>query len=61
VTILGFTLAPDTRSPGQRLYEADVAKRPNYHDGTPRPSWADLWDRPQSRYTWEDIAEDSNT
>jgi len=26
----------------QAEYEADVAKHPNYHDGTPRKAWSDL-------------------
>lgn len=27
---------------GQELYEADVAVRPTYHDGTPRKQWSEL-------------------
>jgi hypothetical protein len=27
---------------GREAYEADRAKRPLYHDHTPRPSWDDL-------------------
>lgn len=39
--------------PGQALYETDVARRPRYHDGTPRKTWRQLgevekwsWARP---------------
>lgn len=31
-----------TKSPGQIAYEADVAAKPLYHDGTPRKAWASL-------------------
>lgn len=35
--------SPDTRKTrGQRDYEADVAKRPTYHDGQPRKRWHEL-------------------
>lgn len=41
------------RSAGQAAYEQDLTKRPNYHDGSPRPAWRDLsaiaqwsWSRP---------------
>ena len=27
---------------GQELYEADVVRRPTYHDGTPRKPWREL-------------------
>lgn len=30
------------KSYGQKIYEADVMKRPTYHDGTPRRSWDQL-------------------
>lgn len=31
-------------TPGQQAYEADVKRRPRYHDGTPRKTWAQLSD-----------------
>lgn len=41
------------KQPGQLAYEADVALRPNYHDGSPRKTWDELdnierwsWSRP---------------
>jgi hypothetical protein len=37
-------------TPAQIAYEADVAKRPTYHDGTPRKTWAQLGDLERS--TW---------
>lgn len=48
------------KTPGQQAYEADVAAKPEYHDGAPRPSWAMLsewaqksWENnPQAR-SWE--------
>lgn len=30
------------KCPGQLAYEADVARRPTYHDGTPRKTWSQL-------------------
>lgn len=36
---------------GQAGYEADLAKRPAYHDGTPRKPWAQLGELERS--TWE--------
>jgi len=30
------------KTAGQKAYERDIAKRPNYHDGTPRKSWTEL-------------------
>lgn len=27
---------------GQILYEADLVRRPNYHDGAPRKQWHEL-------------------
>ncbi len=48
-----------TKTNGQLAYERDVAHTPCYHDGHPRPSWADLssyaqwsWERnPTDRFT----------
>lgn len=37
-------------SDAQRQYEADVARRPTYHDGTPRKTWDRLG--PLERSTW---------
>jgi hypothetical protein len=44
-----------TKTQGQIDYEADVKRRPTYHDGTPRRAWELLdeiakwsWNRPQS-------------
>lgn len=41
------------KSPGQLAYEADVARRPIYHDGSARKRWEQLdavmqwsWERP---------------
>lgn len=31
-------------------YESDCRDRPNYHDGAPRPAWAEL--RPIAQYSW---------
>lgn len=39
------------RSFGQLAYEADVAARPLYHDGIPRPGWDQL--SPLKQSTWE--------
>lgn len=30
------------KSDGQKMYEADVAATPLYHDGTARPTWYQL-------------------
>jgi len=38
------------KSQGQIDYEADVAARPLYHDGKPRPTWDDLDDL--ARWSW---------
>ncbi len=38
---------------GREAYEADVRKRPNYHDGSPRPRWDQL--REVAKYSWESI------
>jgi hypothetical protein len=45
---------------GQAEYEADVARRPRYHDGTPRKSWPELgevekwsWGRTDDRLAQE--------
>lgn len=35
---------------GRKAYEADVAKTPLYHDGTPRPTWDNL--REIGRWSW---------
>lgn len=35
---------------GKKAYEADLAKRPLYHDGTPRPTWDKL--RPLGKWSW---------
>jgi hypothetical protein len=40
-----------THTPGQLAYEADVAAQPLYHDGAPRPTWADLGK--VERWSWE--------
>jgi len=39
------------KSAGQLAYEADVRRRPTYHNGTARPTWEMLseW----KRQTWE--------
>jgi len=39
------------KTPGQRAYEEDCRRRPNYDDGRPRPAWGQLW--PLARTTWE--------
>lgn len=38
------------KSAGQLAYEADVAARPIYHDGTSRKTWAQLSDI--ARWSW---------
>lgn len=36
---------------GKKAYEADLAKKPNYHDGTKRKTWQEL---PEfARWSWE--------
>lgn len=35
---------------GKKAYEADLIKRPNYHDGTPRPTWEKL--RSIGKWSW---------
>lgn len=42
--------ADDREAKGRALYEADVARRPLYHDGVPRPKWERLRDFAQE--TW---------
>lgn len=42
------------KTPGQYLYEADVAADPFYHDGTPRKSWDQLTGPMQ--WSWEQAA-----
>lgn len=39
------------KTKGQIEYEADVKKRPNYHDGKPRKKWADLGEVEQ--WSWQ--------
>ncbi|WDL96918.1 hypothetical protein [Alicyclobacillus sp. ALC3] len=41
----------DDRSQGQRDYEADLKRKPTYHDGTPRPQWSEL--DLVARWSWE--------
>ena len=36
---------------GQAAYEADVKRRPFYHDGTKRKAWEDLCNT--SKWSWE--------
>ena len=43
------------KTPGQYLYEADVAADPFYHDGTPRKTWHELTGPMQ--WSWERAAE----
>ena len=38
-------------TPGQEAYERDLAKRPNYDDGRPRPPWSEL--KPWAQDSWE--------
>jgi len=38
-------------SKGQAAYEADVKRRPFYHDGTKRKAWRDLCD--VAKWSWE--------
>jgi hypothetical protein len=44
----------ERKSAGQMAYESDIAARPTYHNGCPRPSWAELW--PAARHSWERTA-----
>lgn len=39
------------KTQGQIAYEADVKRKPLYHDGTPRKLWADL--SAIARWSWE--------
>lgn len=39
------------KSPGQIAYEADVAVKPNYHDGSKRRPWRTLDESTQ--HSWE--------
>jgi len=39
------------KTPGQVDYEADLQRRPTYHDGTPRKSWDELDDI--ARWSWD--------
>jgi hypothetical protein len=41
----------EAKSQGQIDYEADVLRRPTYHDGTPRKTWDELSDI--ARYSWK--------
>lgn len=45
------TSASRCKAPGQVDYEADLKRRPNYHDGSPRKSWDELDDI--ARWSWE--------
>lgn len=36
---------------GQRAYEADLLRWPNYHDGKPRRAWSQLSEI--ARWSWE--------
>lgn len=38
-------------TPGQAAYEADVRRRPTYHDGSPRRPWSSLDEF--ARSSWE--------
>lgn len=38
------------KTPGQMAYEADLLKRPNYHDGKPRRAWHELGEPAQSSW-----------
>lgn len=40
----------DKHKAGRAAYEADVAKRPTYHDGSPRKTWDQLGD--VERWSW---------
>lgn len=39
------------KTPGQLDYEADVQKKPLYHTGQPRKTWAELSEL--TRWSWE--------
>lgn len=39
------------KTPGQLAYETDCERRPDYHDATPRRTWANLPD--YARWSWE--------
>lgn len=50
------------RMTGREAYEADVARRPTYHDGTARRAWEALpdhvratWERNPTPRTWEAV------
>lgn len=47
--LISLTLSEIT--PGRADYEADLARRPLYHDGTPRKTWDQLGDL--ERWSWE--------
>lgn len=40
----------DSADTGRANYERDLAKRPTYDDGTPRPEWKDL--HPIAQWSW---------
>lgn len=40
----------ETKLYGKAAYDADIASRPTYHDGTPRKPWEDLC--PVARQSW---------
>ena len=44
------TPAPEAEAQGRADYEADCRSRPNYHDGRPRPTWANVGEI--ARYSW---------
>ncbi len=46
-------------TPGQTAYEADLARKPEYHNGQKRPAWEDLdeiaqgsWERNPTARKW---------
>lgn len=41
----------ETKSQSQIDYEADVSRKPTYHDGTPRKTWSEL--SAIARWSWE--------
>jgi hypothetical protein len=41
----------ERKTPGQLAYERDLARKPLYHDGSARPTWADLW--AAAKDSWE--------
>ena len=45
----------EIKTQGQLDYEADVAKRPTYHDGRPRKTWEQLCD--VARWSWNRVGD----